>query len=94
MLFQVKLIEVPNFIKLSGQQVASLFVNARHIAGNFWCFEGDIEAFDFMVVEQSDGAIDSTSHGDYNDEEFVRKCTKVFDWDFTNEPPMWKVLNS
>lgn len=91
MLFGVKLIEVPKISTMSGLQVWSLFVNCRHIAGDLWCFEGDDEALPFNVGILSEGAIDSSHESDYDDEAFVKKCTEVFDWDFTGMGDIYQV---
>lgn len=92
--FQVRLLIVPEFDRLSGREVANLFTNARHIAGRYWCFEGDVEALGFDVSEAGIGIIDSCHPSDYNDDQFADKCAVVFSKDFSQEPPMWKVLNS
>lgn len=94
MLFGVKLIEVPNFSEMSGTDVANLFYNARHIAGNLWCFEGDEDAFNFSIGIMSEGAIDSTSDSDYDENAFIDKCAEVFGWDFTDPIPLWKMLDN
>ena len=92
--FYVRLLKVPSFNRMSGLEVATLFANARHIAGNYWCYEGDTEALGFEVTEVSTGAIDSCHPSDYNDDQFADKCAAVFGHDFSMEPSMWKVLNS
>lgn len=93
MLFGVKLIEVPPLAELSGFEVFDLMVNARHIAGPFWCYEGDefvLHVHDVHV--RAEGVTEG--FGDYDDSEFVKHCEEAFGVDLLFEPPAWKMLKA
>ena len=91
MQFAVKLIIVPYISKMSGWDVFTLMVNARHVAGRFWIFEGDVESLGIDDIEIAvEGVTEGT--GDFDEKELVRHCESIFDINLSSEPPSWKIL--
>ena len=90
-LFEVQLIRVPPIEQLTGPQVFLLMINARHVAGDYWIFEGDIDTFPFhvLIVETST----TEGFGDMNDRELIEHCHDIFGMDFNDENPSYKMIN-
>ena len=89
--FYVKLLKVPPLDKMSGWDVFELMVNASHVAGDFWIYEGDEEAIDVSVEVVAEGVTEGT--GDMSREELVEHCDEIFGVDLSDEPASWKMLN-
>lgn len=92
--FQVNLINVPDLDDLTGWEVFDLMINARHVAGNYWIFEGDIGSLlcsDDITL--ADIGI-SEGFGDLNDEEILEHCRDVFGMSLENCDPGWKMLSN
>lgn len=88
--FEVKLIKVKDLKKLTGVEVFDLMCNAKHIAGDYWIFEGDEESLlsEVSVVDEST----SSGTGGLTEEELVEHCSDIFGFDFSKEKPAWKML--
>lgn len=90
--FHVKLIKAPSLNDLSGWDVFDLMFNARHVAGNYWIFEGDIESLlcgdRVSIIEQ--GTTDG--FGDLNDTELLSHCHEIFGMAHDYADPAWKML--
>lgn len=90
--FGVKLLRVPPIDQLSGWDVFELMVNARHVGGDFWVFEGDTESLsvaDMKIV--GDGITEG--YGDLNDEQLTKHCEEIFDVVLSFVAPAWKMLS-
>jgi len=91
--FAVKLLRVPPIGQLSGWEVFELMVNARHVGGDFWIFEGDAESLDVGKVEVvSEGVTEGT--GDMNDDQLVEHCEEIFGVKLSSAAPSWKMLTN
>lgn len=90
--FAVKLIRVPPISDLSGWDVFGLMVNARHVSGDYWFFEGDVEALDVSgaVEVVADGVTEGI--GDMNDRELKSHCEEIFGVELDGTDPSWKML--
>lgn len=89
--FGVTLIKVPQLRSMTGVQVFDLMVNARHVAGRYWIFEGDEDALLADVTVVSSGI--TGGHGDMDDDELKAHCKEVFGIDLSAEPPTWKMID-
>jgi len=93
MFFLVKLIKVPSIDLLSGWDVFELMVNARHIKGDFWIYEGDVEALCVDDIETiCEG--ETEGHGSMSDERFIKHCEDIFDVSFKDSSPSWEMLKN
>lgn len=94
--FAVKLIKVPNLGNLTGVQVFELMVNATHVAGNYWIFEGDLIGFNSFndpekeIKVVADGVTEGIGEMDSN--ELVQHCMDIFGVDLSGEEPGWKMM--
>lgn len=92
MWFSVKLLRVPPIQSLTGWDVFELMVNARHVGGDFWIFEGDVESLGVAGVEMvAEG--EAQAYGDMSDEDLVSYCEGVFDITLSSIAPSWKMLS-
>ncbi|NQT12301.1 MAG: hypothetical protein HQ582_06120 [Planctomycetes bacterium] len=89
--FLVKLIRVPPLAELSGVDVLELMVNARHIGGDFWAFEGDLEALLVPGVDYV-GEAATSAFGGMSDDKFAAHCEGLFGSVVRGAPPAWKML--
>ena len=91
-MFGVKLLDVPEIKDLSGGDVFTLMAHARHVAGTYWIFEGDVESLDIDGIRVvSDG--ETEGHGDMDDKELVAHCEDIFGVELSGMPPSWKMLS-
>lgn len=89
-MFAVKLIRVASLDSLSGLDVFELMVNARHVGGDFWIFEGDIESLGVQAEIAAEGVTEGT--GDMNEFELVQHCEEIFGVTLSSVAPSWKML--
>lgn len=82
--FHLSLIKVPSIKKMTGLQVFDLMVNARHVRGDYWIFEGDPLALLVNAEIFTEGI--GESYGDLNDDELIDYCKEVFNEDLSKEP--------
>lgn len=96
MLFEVNLIKVPPLKDMSGADVFELMVNARHIKGDYWMFEGMVEALVVGVKVVDTGVTEA--HGDMSDTNFIDYCmTTVFpgsEEKIKESPRSWTMLSN
>ncbi|MGB0600532.1 MAG: hypothetical protein ACPGLY_27970 [Rubripirellula sp.] len=90
-IFLVKLISVKPISELSSWELFDLMANARHVAGKYWIFEGDVESLLADAEVHAEGETEGT--GDFNDEELVDHCEDIFGIDLDEEPASWQMLN-
>ena len=90
--FAVSLLKVPPLDELSGWEVFDLMVNARHIVGDYWMFEGIVDALIVHGVEVVEEG-ETVAHGGMDDEEFEKYARTVFDTEFDGCDPSWLMLS-
>lgn len=89
--FAVKLLRVPPLSELTGWDVFELMVNARHVAQDYWIFEGDVESLDVPSVEVvAEGVTEGT--GDMDASELKSHCEEIFGMEIQGKPS-WKMLS-
>jgi len=88
--FAVKLIRVAPVSQLSGWDVFELMVNARHVGGDFWLFEGDVESLCVLAEVAGEGVTEGI--GDMNDDELRKHCEDIFGVTLSSAAPSWKML--
>jgi hypothetical protein len=89
--FAVKLLRVPPIGRLSGWDVFELMVNARHVGGEFWIFEGDVESLNVAGVDIAGEGV-TEGHGDMDDGALVKHCEEIFAVNLSSVAPSWKML--
>ena len=89
-MFGVKLIKVPPIDTLSSWDVFELMCQARHVAGDYWIFEGDDGCLHVTAEVIAEGITDGT--GDYSYSELVTHCEQIFGVLLKNEAPSWLML--
>ena len=91
--FFVKLLRVPPLDKLSGVDVFELMVNGRHVAGQYWIFEGDVESLSVRIQKVAAEGV-SEGFGDMSNDALVDHCEEIFGIDLSEEHPSWKMLTN
>lgn len=89
--FLVSLIKVPPIDELSGWEVFELMVNARHVTGDYWMYEGDVEMLNVHGVDEVEQG-ETVAHGDMPDDDFEKHARTVFEIEFDGCDPAWKML--
>lgn len=90
--FAVKLIRVPPISDLSGWDVFGLMVNCRHVSGDYWFFEGDVDALDVSGAVEVVAAGVTEGVGGMDDREFKSHCEEIFGVKLDDADPSWKML--
>lgn len=92
MVFELKLIRAEPIEELSGWAVFELMGNARHLAGDYWIYEGDVEAFKFSAVKCCGIAVGDI-YGDMSHDELLEYASLIFGFnDLKLEAPAWRML--
>ena len=92
MLFEVQLIKTRPFPSLSGVEMFDIMVNATHVAGRYFIFEGEVESLLSKVTVVATGVTEGT--GDMGWKERVTHCREIFGIDLSDETPWYEIANN